>query len=1296
MRTAEARIRRLVLTWVERHRLGNAVSPEDLCRDCPELLEGLKQCIEALDSDRDDTTVSTTSEMGGDVRSMLPVVEGYEILGELGHGGMGVVYRAYDRRRDRVVALKTMRSTGSSDLYRFKNEFRALTDISHPNLVSLYELVSDGRDWFIAMELVDGIDFLSYVRPGSGATGRAGGGGPPGDWQRLRHALKRLADGIVALHEAGRLHCDIKPTNILVTRPGRVVLLDFGLAVVMEASALHEGSEPRIMGTATYMSPEMAAGLAVSWASDWYSVGVLLYEAITGLPPFAGRALDVLIDKQKAEAPAPRELVPGLPKDLDSLCADLLRREPGARPTGAEVLRRLGDAETPIARPWAPPEPARQAPILVGRDAHLAALNDAFREVRRGRAVVVWIHGRSGTGKSALLQRYIDGLIEGDEAVVLSGRCYERESVPYKALDSLVDALSRYLKRLPAAEAMSLLPRDVPSLVRLFPVLSRVSAVATAPWRRAEACDPQESRRRSFGALRELLARFGDRRPLVLALDDLQWGDRDSAALLTEIIRPPESPSLLLLGCYRAEDAEGSPFLREVLRQSADWGPSVDRRELAVGSLSLAEAESLAAALLGRDEPIARAHALEIARESQGIPFFVAELVRHIQADGGAAVRPAAGPGGVSLDRYLTSRIDRLSEAARRLLEVVAVSGRPLPVRDACRAAGLEGDEPKAPAVLRSARLVRGSGPSELEEIETYHDRVREAVVAQLSPIALKEYHGRLAHVLRASRRADAEVLAAHFHEAGDLTTARQLYAEAAEAASRALAFDRAAGLYRMTLDLSPDDPEDQCRLRAKLGDALANAGRGLEAARQYLRGADDSGAVDALELRRRAFQQLLTAGEHDLGIDELRRVFRAVGLRYPETPSRALASAALGLVRLRLRGLDFRPRPADSIADDERLKLDVGWSAGMSLCLIDSARAAEIFIHNLLRGLRAGEPLRAVRPLLAVASLFAVRGSREMGRYEQLLRHAEPWLARLDDPNIHTAYHLVRGLAAYSQGRWPESLEFNDRSTALARDRCVGTTMSLEMAPYYSLRALCWMADIAELRRRRRALLDEAQERQHLFSITNYRTEVMTYDLLADADPDAAAHEIEDAMSRWSQLGFHAQHLFALVASLRVDLYRGRGRAALGRIRDAWPAFRRSQLHRSCIARINLDYLIAAGALASWPDGAGRGRLEREVRSAADRLDRERIDYAGALALMIRGRLAALGDDRARAIRSYSAAADRFRALTMPLHEAATLLRLGECLGPDEGEGLVRRASDWLASQPIRDPEAMSRMILP
>ena len=186
----------------------------------------------------------------------------------------------------------------------------------------------------------------------------------------------------------------------------------------------------------------------------------------------------MLMEKQRTDAPRPLTLSQDVPQDLDRLCMDLLARDPEKRPSGGEIITRLGGTPADVTRIT----PER---LFVGRETQLAALNAAFTDMCAGRTVTVFVHGRSGVGKSSLIQRFLDGLYERDCAVILTGRCYEQESVAYKAVDTLIDALSRYLRRLSRREADALIPRDVSTLAQVFPVLRRVEAVAEAPVRAA-------------------------------------------------------------------------------------------------------------------------------------------------------------------------------------------------------------------------------------------------------------------------------------------------------------------------------------------------------------------------------------------------------------------------------------------------------------------------------------------------------------------------------------------------------------------------------------------------------------------------------------------------------------------------------------------------------------------------------------------------------------------------------------------------------------------------------------------
>lgn len=802
----------------------------------------------------------------------------FEVVRRLGEGGMGVVYEVRDQATGGTLALKTLTRLDAAYIHRLKQEFRSLSDTVHPNLVGFHELFSDGNQWFFTMDLVDGHDFLhfdegpptadrsqlSVIEAADLARGivRAGPEARP-VWHHpgFRPALEQLVLGVDAIHQAGKLHRDLKPSNVLVTEAGHVMILDFGLVADQRGHSSGRPADHRLSGTPAYMAPEQAAGEPATRASDWYAVGVMLYQALTGKLPFEGSVADVMEKKQHADPASPTSLQPDLPKDLAQLSMALLRREPRKRPEVAEILEAAGgpaeSREPTTTHSIAPGSLVRPvvADSFVGRDAQTRQLQEAFDKLARGAPRVVFVHGSSGMGKTALVGNFVDGLDREGRALVLSARCYEREAVPFKAFDGIIDELVHYLRGLPDTEAEALLPRDVHSLVRVFPALTHVSAIKRATDRqRQPEGDLVELRQRVFRAIREMLTRICERTPLVVVIDDLQWSDVDSARLLEAILAPPMAPSVLVIGVFRREDVESSDFLQQILRRprvpvsseefarrrvaamlrrretatglrvpveaaraTMSDGSSRDLEgplhadperervtlrslvpvdDLAVDRLSTAEAILLTRTLLHGLPGDIEAISERVALEADGVPFYIQELAQYLR--GQAQSNASLAPDDVALlADVLKDRLGALPDTALRLLQVVVIAGRPIRQDLALKAAWLTAGERRSFDLLRALSLVRTRGPSSTDEVEVYHDRVRVLVVGQMRQDVMRHVHARLASILEQSGDAKAEWLAEHFQRAGMGDRAGEYAVEAASQARGALAFFGAADLYR-------------------------------------------------------------------------------------------------------------------------------------------------------------------------------------------------------------------------------------------------------------------------------------------------------------------------------------------------------------------------------------------------------------------------------------------------------------------------------------------------------------------
>ena len=819
----------------------------------------------------------------------------YRIVGALGEGGMGVVYRAAHVETGAPVALKTVHTSNERMLSSIRREVHALSRLRHPGVVRVVgEGVDHAQPWY-AMELLEGLTLLRLARsrwgaalasaptmlseaggmPGVGRSGefavREGTGsaepgvspealvGQPAAAGNLPEALtliRRLCVPLSFLHGEGIVHRDLKPENVFIL-PGDVpVLVDFGLVASFEGTSGREALElaGATMGTPAYMAPEQVRGEVVDARADLYALGCLLYELVTGRPPFlAGNTLELVGKHLLATPTRPSELVKGVPTALDDLILRLLSKNPreriGHADDVASALVALG-ADAGHGYPAEPPPPRAYLyrPGFTGREEVFRKLRQRIDAARSGQGAMIFLAGESGVGKTRLATE------AGRAATGASLRAVASECTPFNVAEQegadyngaplhpfarVLEAVADRCQEFGPSETARLLGSRAKVLAPYAPALARApgfDAVPDAPELSAEA-----GRQRLFRDLADTLAAFASDRGLFILLDDLQWSDELTLAFLESLPASYfEENAVVFLGTWRSEEAT------DALRRLAAL-PHADALELnRMDESAVGEIVSAMLAMKRAPDGFVRF----LTEQSEGNPFFVAEYLRTALAeklifrdtDGHWRLLTGDDDTRASLERLplprslrdlVTRRLDGLPEACWHLVEVASVLGRDVQgdlLHDVARQeAGL--DETAWLEALRTVLDRQVLDERAAGQFRFVHDRLREIAWHRIPEERRKMLHRLVAERIEAAcaeRNDHAQhyrALAHHWTQSGVLPRAIEYLDKAGMQALDTFANNEAVAFLSEVLVLAAKDGADiDVRRRARVERSLAEA----------------------------------------------------------------------------------------------------------------------------------------------------------------------------------------------------------------------------------------------------------------------------------------------------------------------------------------------------------------------------------------------------------------------------------------------------------------------------------------
>jgi class 3 adenylate cyclase len=762
----------------------------------------------------------------------------YQLIRLLGEGAKKRVYLARDTRLEREVALALIKTEGLDEagLARVRREARAMGKLGdHPHIVTVHDVGDELGQPYIVSQYMAGGDVARLLESS------------PQHRIEVALALRiadQICDALEYAHGRDIIHRDLKPGNIWLTGEAVAKLGDFGLAVALDRSRLSQAGT--IVGTVAYLPPEQALGRPPEPRSDLYALGVVLYEAVTGRPPFLGDDAVTIISQHINTPPvAPSWHNPQVPRPLERVILRLLAKAPEDRPASARALRELLQAiacepsavdelgTTELANPL----DRLAGGAFVGREREEKDLRSGFQDALSGRGRLLLLAGEPGIGKTRAAEE-LATYARLRNAQVLWGRCYEGEGAP--AFWPWVQIIRSYVHERDPTALLSTMGVGAADIAQVVSEVRERLPGLPPPL----ALEPEQARFRLFNSVTTFLKNAATRQPLVLILDDLHWADKPSLLLLQFLAREMADARLLVVGTYRDVELRRQHPLSQTL---ADLAREQLSQRVHLAGLSEVDLARFIEITVGSKPPTALVTA--VYKESEGNPFFVTEIVRLLATDGRLEHPEEVKSWSVIIPQgvreVIGKRLDHLSDDCNGVLTTAAVIGREFGLDVLVQVSDLSEDrlvELLEEAV--AARVITEVTATNARYLFS-HALIRETLYDELTLTRRVRLHRRIANVLEGLYAAKPEPhlaeLAYHFFQAarvGDVDKAVTYAQQAGQRAVALLAYEEAARLYGLALqaiDLKDQPGQDQrCNLLLALGDARWRAGE-VAAAKESL-----------------------------------------------------------------------------------------------------------------------------------------------------------------------------------------------------------------------------------------------------------------------------------------------------------------------------------------------------------------------------------------------------------------------------------------------------------------------------